>query len=59
MYHSVARADVARLLVEALTTRATGLRIDLCSKPGKAQPDLSQVLESAKWPFQKQLRRRL
>ena len=52
LFHSVSRGDVARLLVEALMTRSSGLRIDLCSRPGKAQSDLSGVLKSARWPWQ-------
>jgi len=51
LYHSIDRADVAAVMVQALLDRTTGLRMDLCSRPGKA-PDLKTLLASAGWPWQ-------
>merc|ERR1711871_315886 len=36
LFHSIDRADVAAVMVEALVERSTGLRMDICSRPGKA-----------------------
>jgi len=46
----ISRGDVARVLFEALVspTLATGLRMDVCSKPGPATTDFSKLLASAR-----------
>jgi len=56
--HSIARADVARLMVAAIEMPAmsAGLRFDVCSKDGTPTTDaqLGAVLQTAKYPWQKQ-----
>ena len=58
LFHSIPRADVASVIVEAVVSShnkypTTGLRMDLCSKPGKATTDYAALLESAKYPWQR------
>ena len=53
LFHSIPRPDVASVLVEAVVSGTTGLRMDICSKPGKATTDYAALLESAKWPWQR------
>lgn len=50
---TVSRADVARVMVEALVKpeEAHDLRFDLCSRKGPAT-DASKVLEAAKYPWE-------
>mmetsp|Transcript_49397 Transcript_49397/g.143197 ORF Transcript_49397/g.143197 Transcript_49397/m.143197 type:complete len:275 (-) Transcript_49397:145-969(-) len=50
---TVSRADVARVLTEALTNPAlaAGLRFDLCSRAGAPTRDVAQVLASARYPW--------
>ena len=52
LFHEISRADVAHIMTTALLGRYTGLRVDLCSRPGEAQKDLNAVLEGARWPFE-------
>ena len=52
---TVSRADVAAVMAEAVAQRSSGLRFGLCSKAsGKPTTDLAALLESARWPWQKQ-----
>jgi len=49
----VARADVARVMREAVIERSAGLRFGLCNDPGAKVPaDLPKLLQEARWPWQ-------
>lgn len=50
---AVARADVARVMVEAVARGATGLRFDVCSTPEapKQPTDFGALLEAARLPW--------
>merc|ERR1711988_1378290 len=54
-FGTVARADVARVMVQALTTRHAGLRFDLCGTTRNGTTpttydDLDALLDDAQWP---------
>eukprot|EP00928_Gymnodinium_smaydae_P018324 TRINITY_DN16980_c0_g2_i1.p1 TRINITY_DN16980_c0_g2~~TRINITY_DN16980_c0_g2_i1.p1 ORF type:complete len:274 (-),score=58.25 TRINITY_DN16980_c0_g2_i1:169-990(-) len=51
----VPRADVARVMVGALLhpEKASGLRFDLCSRPGSPTTDVDSVFAAARYPWQK------
>lgn len=49
--HTIARADVAAVMVEAVLEGASNLRFDLCAKPGPAT-NPKDVLQQAKYPWQ-------
>jgi len=51
LFHSVSRGDVAAVMTEALKERVTGLRVDLCSRPGEATPPKT-LLQGAGWPWE-------
>jgi len=48
----VARADVAAVMKEAIIERSSGLRFGLCNARGPKRTDLSELLKSARWPWQ-------
>jgi uncharacterized protein YbjT (DUF2867 family) len=50
----VPRADVARVMAEALVKREAGLRFDLCSREGTPTTDLQTVFDAARYPWQRQ-----
>ena len=53
-HFEVDRADVARVMVAALFHKSAGLRVDLAaSKTGTPTTDLSALLDSAVWPWQR------
>jgi hypothetical protein len=51
---AISRADVAAVVVTAVTHRAMGLRFDICAAAGGSPTtDLPALLESARWPWQR------
>jgi len=54
VYHSIPRADVANVMVAATMDRegSSGLRVDLCSKPGPKTTDYTALLKAARWSWE-------
>ena len=52
MAGSISRADLAAVMAEAVATRATGLRFDLCVGDGPPTTDLGALLRDAHYPWQ-------
>ena len=50
---AVARADVAAIVVTAVTLKAIDLRFDLCGAGGAPTTNLPALLKSARWPWQR------
>ena len=51
---TIARADVAAVMAEAVAQRSSGLRFGLCNKAfGPPTHDLAALLREAQWPWQK------
>uniref|UniRef100_A0A7S4FFT2 NAD(P)-binding domain-containing protein n=1 Tax=Eutreptiella gymnastica TaxID=73025 RepID=A0A7S4FFT2_9EUGL len=48
----IRRQDVARVVVQAILHRHSGLRFDVCSKEGPRTTDLEALLQSARWSWQ-------
>ncbi len=46
----VARADVARVMIEATVRREAQLRFDLCARRGAPTTDLGALLDAARYP---------
>lgn len=51
---AISRADVAAVMLEAVVQRSSGLRFDLCVGGGPATTDLAALLESTRYPWEKQ-----
>lgn len=49
---TVARADVAAIMAEAVVERSRGLRFALCNGPGLPGTDLAGLLNRARWPWE-------
>eukprot|EP00546_Thalassionema_frauenfeldii_P004139 CAMPEP_0178926264 /NCGR_PEP_ID=MMETSP0786-20121207/18426_1 /TAXON_ID=186022 /ORGANISM="Thalassionema frauenfeldii, Strain CCMP 1798" /LENGTH=302 /DNA_ID=CAMNT_0020601347 /DNA_START=58 /DNA_END=966 /DNA_ORIENTATION=+ len=57
-YHTVSREDVASVMAEAVlmpydSSRSTNLRFDFCSEPGPATKDLKNLIENARYEWDK------
>jgi hypothetical protein len=50
---AVARADVAAIVVTAVTLKAIDLRFDICGAGGAPTTNLPALLKSARWPWQR------
>ena len=46
----VARADVARVMIEATVRKERQLRFDLCARRGAPTTDLGALLDAARYP---------
>ena len=49
----ISREDLAAVMLEAIASRTTGLRFDLCVGNGAPTTDLSKLLDEAKYPWAK------
>ena len=51
---AISREDLAAVMLEAVVQRSSGLRFDLCVGGGPATTDLAALLESTRYPWEKQ-----
>ena len=49
----ISREDVAAVMLEAIASRASGLRFDLCVGNGAPTTDLAALLDHARYPWDK------
>ena len=47
----ISREDTAAVMLEAVASRASDLRFDLCVGDGPPTTDLAALLEGARWPW--------
>jgi len=50
---AISRQDVAAVMAEAIASRASGLRFDLCVGNGAPTTDLAKLLDDARYPWAK------
>ena len=49
----LSREDLAAVMLEAVVSRRSGLRFDLCAGDGAPTTDLDKLLDEAKYPWAK------